>query len=99
MMETSSSNCAANPPSEAAKLFVGGSNESLKEEEIRDYFAKFGEVKEVIVVKDKTTGNGREFGFVEFLDPDSAERALNEKEHAIGERTVRFFFKLLSVLY
>ena len=98
MMEASSSNCAANPPSESVKLFVGGINESLKEEEIRDYFAKFGQVKEVVVVKDKTTGIFRGFGFVEFVDPDSAERALNEKEHAIGDRTVRFFLIIFSVL-
>lgn len=94
-MDTSSSNSTANLPSEPVKLFVGGINESFKEEEIRDYFAKFGEVKEVVVVKDKASGNVRGFGFVEFADPDSAERALSEKEHAIGDRKVIFFFTSL----
>lgn len=87
-METSSSNSAPNLSRETVKLFVGRINESLKEEEIRDHFAKFGEVKEVVVVKDKATGNVRGFGFVEFLDPASAERALTEREHAIGDRVV-----------
>ncbi|ONK64845.1 uncharacterized protein A4U43_C07F30580 [Asparagus officinalis] len=84
-METSSSNSAPNFSPESTKLFVGGINERFKEEEIRDYFTEFGEVKEVVVVKDRVTGNVRGFGFVEFLDPDSAEKALKVKEHAIGE--------------
>ncbi|ONK64843.1 uncharacterized protein A4U43_C07F30560 [Asparagus officinalis] len=87
-METSSSNSAPNFSPESTKLFVGEIDGSFKEEEIKDYFTKFGEVKEVVVVKDRVTGNVRGFGFVEFLDPDSVEKALKEKEHAIGERRV-----------
>lgn len=71
-----------------AKLFVGGINDSLNDEEIKDYFGKFGEVKDLVVVKDKVTGIPKGFGFVEFSDPTSAQKALDEQVHKIGERNV-----------
>lgn len=70
------------------KLFVGGINDSFNEEEIKGYFGKFGEVKDLVLVKDRVSGNARGFGFVEFVDPNSAKKALDEPVHKIGERNV-----------
>ncbi|KAJ6847011.1 RNA-binding protein Musashi-like protein 2-like [Iris pallida] len=79
---------AAAPSSDLGKLFVGGIVEGMKEEEIRDHFAKFGELKEVVLVKDRVTGNCRGFGFVQLSDPDAAEAALKEEDHSVGGRKI-----------
>ncbi|XP_008796977.2 heterogeneous nuclear ribonucleoprotein 1-like [Phoenix dactylifera] len=86
-MEPSSS--APSRAAEQGKLFVGGISSETREEALAEHFRKYGEVKEVVVMRDRTTGNCRGFGFVQFLDPEAAERVLQEKEkHAILGRTV-----------
>ncbi|XP_008798913.2 heterogeneous nuclear ribonucleoprotein 1-like [Phoenix dactylifera] len=86
---SSSSSSAPSRASEQGKLFVGGISSETREEALAEHFKKYGEVKEVVVMRDRTTGNGRGFGFVQFLEPETAERALQEKEkHVIHGRTV-----------
>lgn len=97
-MEPSSSSSAPSPASEKGKLFVGGISSETREEALAEHFKKYGEVKEVVVMRDRTTGNGRGFGFVQFAEPDSAERALQEKEkHVIRGRTVSALLALSSL--
>ncbi|KAJ3706110.1 hypothetical protein LUZ61_009815 [Rhynchospora tenuis] len=77
--------------SERGKLFVGGISSETGEEVLREHFAKYGEIEHVVVIRDRLTGNGRGFAFVQFADPDSGENALDEKEtdkHVILGRTV-----------
>ncbi|XP_073006391.1 heterogeneous nuclear ribonucleoprotein 1-like isoform X2 [Typha latifolia] len=88
---SSSSSLSSSPSSEKGKLFVGGISSETREEALMEHFKKYGEVKEVVVMRDRNTGNGRGFAFVQFLDPQAAERALEEKEkekHVIRGRTV-----------
>jgi len=42
---------------------------------LRDEFSKFGEVTFARVKLDKETGKSRWFGFVEFVNPEDAEKA------------------------
>ncbi|XP_020570645.1 heterogeneous nuclear ribonucleoprotein 1-like [Phalaenopsis equestris] len=71
-----------------AKLFIGGITKELEEDVLKDYFQKFGEVKEVVVMRERATGNVRGFGFIEFFDSEAAERAINEGQHLIRNRSV-----------
>ncbi|KAF6136903.1 hypothetical protein GIB67_018942 [Kingdonia uniflora] len=73
--------------SDRAKLFVGGISWETTEDNLKDHFNSYGEVVEVVVMKDRVTGNARGFGFVLFLDPDVADKALDDK-HVILGRTV-----------
>jgi len=59
------------------KIYVGNLPWSASEAEVRDFFAKYGEVHSVAVITDRETGRSRGFGFVEMDDSD-AERAINE---------------------
>ncbi|KAI0501455.1 hypothetical protein KFK09_016400 [Dendrobium nobile] len=88
-METSPSS-TSRPPSLAdpAKLFIGGITKELEEEVLKEYFQKYGEVKEVVVMRERATGNLRGFGFIEFFDPEAAERAINEGQHLIRNISV-----------
>ncbi|KAJ6686827.1 RNA-BINDING PROTEIN MUSASHI-like protein RBP6 [Salix purpurea] len=73
--------------SDSGKLFIGGISWDTNEERLKDYFQSFGEVVEAVIMKDRTTGRARGFGFVVFSDPANAERVIKEK-HSIDGRMV-----------
>lgn len=50
-----------------AKIFVGGLNWSTSDSVFKDFFEKFGEIEECTVMRDKSTGTSRGFGFVVFF--------------------------------
>ncbi|KAG0464886.1 hypothetical protein HPP92_019050 [Vanilla planifolia] len=86
-METSPSSSSSSI--EPTKVFVGGIMNDLKEEVMKDYFQKFGEVKEIVLIRNRITGTLRGFGFVEFVDLEAAEKAINvEGKHLIGNSLV-----------
>ncbi|KAE9591227.1 putative RNA recognition motif domain-containing protein [Lupinus albus] len=69
------------------KLFIGGISWDTDEERLKEYFGKYGEVIEAVIMRDRTTGRARGFGFVVFADPAVAERVIMDK-HIIDGRTV-----------
>ncbi|KAF6161909.1 hypothetical protein GIB67_014111 [Kingdonia uniflora] len=69
------------------KLFIGGISWDTNEERLKEYFENYGEVVEAVIMKDRTTGRARGFGFVIYADPAIAERVLMDK-HVIDGRTV-----------
>ncbi|KAK9065246.1 hypothetical protein SSX86_016629 [Deinandra increscens subsp. villosa] len=72
---------------EPGKLFIGGISWDTNEERLKEYFQTFGEVIEAVIMKDRTTGRARGFGFVVFSNPAVAERVVKDK-HIIDGRTV-----------
>ncbi|KAL2476024.1 RNA-binding (RRM/RBD/RNP motif) family protein [Abeliophyllum distichum] len=69
------------------KLFIGGISWDTDEDRLKEYFGAYGEVIEAVIMKDRTTGRARGFGFVVFAEPTVAERVVKEK-HTIDGRTV-----------
>ena len=72
------------------KIYVGNLPWSIKDDELRDLFAPFGEVSSAMVIMDKFSGRSKGFGFVEMnsdSDAESAMKALNEKD--VGGRPLR----------
>ncbi|XP_013707380.1 heterogeneous nuclear ribonucleoprotein 1 [Brassica napus] len=61
---------------ESGKLFIGGISWETTEDRLRDYFQSFGEVLEAVIMKDRSTGRARGFGFLVFADPNVAERVV-----------------------
>ncbi|VAI05066.1 unnamed protein product [Triticum turgidum subsp. durum] len=72
---------------DAGKLFVGGISWDTNEDRLREYFEKYGEVVEAVIMRDRATGRARGFGFIVFTDPAVAERVIMEK-HMIDGRMV-----------
>ncbi|GAB4830750.1 hypothetical protein Ancab_004782 [Ancistrocladus abbreviatus] len=72
---------------EPGKLFIGGISWDTNEDRLRQYFQTFGEVVEAVIMKDRTTGRARGFGFVIYADPAVAERVVKQK-HMLDGRTV-----------
>ncbi len=63
------------------KIFVGGLSADVTNEEFRDYFYKFGELEDCIVMRDKESGRPRGFGFITFKDGNSAQKVLLNYHH------------------
>lgn len=73
--------------SDLGKLFIGGISWDTDEDRLREYFRSYGEVVEAVIMRDRTTGRARGFGFIVFADPVVAERVVMEK-HMIDGRAV-----------
>ncbi|GMH12572.1 hypothetical protein Nepgr_014413 [Nepenthes gracilis] len=73
-----------NMQSDLGKLFIGGISWETNEDRLNEYFSAFGEVVEAVIMKDRTTGRARGFGFVVFADPAVAERVIKEKHNIDG---------------
>jgi len=72
-------------------IYIGHLTIETTEEELRETFAAFGEVQNVRIVRDGTTGESRGFGFVEMASDDEAKAAieqLNGKDLNGNELTV-----------
>jgi RNA recognition motif-containing protein len=69
---------ALSPVTKSRKVFVGGIPYDLTKSEFTEYFVKFGEIEDCIIMLDKTTGNPRGFGFVTFNGEDAAEKVLDQ---------------------
>lgn len=61
----------------ARKLFVGGLPYRTTNDELRDAFAKAGEVATASIVTDRETGRSRGFGFVEMAQDADADAAIS----------------------
>lgn len=73
--------------SSAGKIFVGGIPRDTTEDKFFNHFAKYGEITDSVVMKDKYTQAPRGFGFVTFADPSVIDKVL-EDEHSIGGKMV-----------
>ena len=60
------------------KVYVGNLSYSLTEEKLKELFSEYGEVSEVVIVKDKYSGRSKGFGFITFADDESAKKAISE---------------------
>ena len=60
------------------KLYVGNLPFAIDESQLKELFAKFGEVVEAIVIKNKYNGRSKGFGFVTLKDDAAAKAASKE---------------------
>ncbi|XP_055845940.1 RNA-binding protein Musashi homolog Rbp6 isoform X3 [Episyrphus balteatus] len=70
------------------KMFVGGLSWQTSPESLRDYFSRFGEISEAMVMKDPTTRRSRGFGFVTFSDPASVDKVLAQGTHELDGKKI-----------
>ena len=60
------------------RLFVGNLSYQTMENDLQDYFSQAGAVNSVNLMMDKMTGKSRGFAFIEFANPDEANKAIEE---------------------
>lgn len=59
-------------------IYVSNLSFNVQDEDLRSYFADYGEVSSAKVITDKETGRSRGFGFVEMSDNAAAQKAVTE---------------------
>ncbi len=59
------------------KLFIGGLSWTTNDESLRNSFEAFGQVEDARVILDRETGRSRGFGFVTYVQDDSATKAIS----------------------
>jgi hypothetical protein len=58
------------------KLFVGGFGPSTTVGDLRTFFSRFGELADVIIVPNRSTGQSRGFGYVSYQSAAAADEAI-----------------------
>uniref|UniRef100_A0AAR2L455 RRM domain-containing protein n=1 Tax=Pygocentrus nattereri TaxID=42514 RepID=A0AAR2L455_PYGNA len=69
-------------------MFIGGLSWQTTQEGLKDYFCKFGEVKESMVMRDPVTKRSRGFGFVTFADQAGVDKVLAQTRHELDSKTI-----------
>ena len=64
-------------------IYVANLSFAVKDEDLRSYFAEYGEVSSAKVIQDKLTNRSRGFAFVEMPDDTAAEKAIKELDGAM----------------
>jgi RNA recognition motif-containing protein len=71
-------------------IYVSNLSFNVQDEDLKDFFAEYGEVTSAKVITDKFTGKSRGFGFVEMNDDEAAKKAIAELDQATVEgRNIR----------
>jgi RNA recognition motif-containing protein len=71
-------------------IYVSNLSFNVQDEDLREFFAPYGEVSSAKVINDKFTGQSRGFGFVEMSDQSAALKAIEELDGGIVEgRSIR----------
>ncbi|XP_077338553.1 RNA-binding protein Musashi homolog 2 isoform X6 [Lithobates pipiens] len=91
-MEADGSQSSSGSPNDSqhdpGKMFIGGLSWQTSPDSLRDYFSKFGEIRECMVMRDPTTKRSRGFGFVTFADPASVDKVLAQPHHELDSKTI-----------
>ena len=59
-------------------IYVSNLSFAVQDDDLRGYFAEYGEVTSAKVIMDKYTNRSKGFGFVEMSDNEAAQKAINE---------------------
>ncbi len=71
-------------------IYVSNLSYSVQDEDLREFFAEYGEVTSAKVITDKFTQKSRGFGFVEMSDDTAAQKAITELNGAtVDGRAIR----------
>ncbi len=71
-------------------IFVSNLSFNVQDEDLREFFASYGEVTSAKIINDRETGRSRGFGFVEMPDDNASRTAIQELDGATVEgRTIK----------
>jgi cold-inducible RNA-binding protein len=70
------------------KLYVGNLSYNVSDDQLRDLFARFGTPESARVITDRSSGQSKGFGFVEFSNDEEAKAALSLNGTEFGGRNL-----------
>ncbi|KAL5103246.1 Heterogeneou nuclear ribonucleoprotein A/B [Taenia crassiceps] len=75
-------------PRSNKKIFVGALAQDTTEQDLIDYFSKFGEIFSCAVKVYRDTGCSRGFGFIVFKSDESVKKVLSIPEHIVNGKKI-----------
>ncbi len=66
-------------------IYVSNLSFAVQDDDLRGFFAEYGEVTSAKVIMDKYTNRSKGFGFVEMPDDAAAQKAINELDGGMVE--------------
>ncbi len=66
-------------------IYVSNLGFNVQDEDLKDFFAPYGEITSAKIITDRETGKSRGFGFVEMPDDAAAKKAIAELDQAMVE--------------
>ncbi len=66
-------------------IYVSNLSFAVQDEDLREFFAEYGEVSSAKVIVDKYTNRSKGFGFVEMPDDAAAQKAIAELDGGLVE--------------
>lgn len=66
-------------------IYVSNLSFNVQDEDLKEFFAPYGEVSSAKIINDRETGKSRGFGFVELADDEAAKKAIAELDGATVE--------------
>ncbi|GMR45689.1 hypothetical protein PMAYCL1PPCAC_15884, partial [Pristionchus mayeri] len=70
------------------KLFIGGLTPNTTEEMMREFYGQYGELVDIVVMRDPTTKRTRGFGFVTYAAKSMVDECQKARPHVIDGKTV-----------
>jgi len=71
-------------------IYVSNLSFAVQDEDLKEFFAEYGEVTSAKVIMDKFTNRSRGFAFVEMPDEAAAQKAIQELDGAtVDGRTIK----------
>jgi cold-inducible RNA-binding protein len=71
------------------KIYVGNLPNEVTDEQVSEFFSKYGQIEEIKLIKDRDTGEFRGFGFITFIEGDAAVQALASNGENFNGRGLR----------
>ncbi|XP_072160689.1 uncharacterized protein [Bemisia tabaci] len=75
-------------PEHLRKLFIGGLDFKTEDQTLKEFYEQWGEIVDVVVMKDPKTKRSRGFGFVTYSSAHMVDDAQNARPHKIDGRIV-----------
>ena len=71
-------------------IYVSNLSFNLQDEDLREFFAPYGEVTSAKIILDKATNQSRGFGFIEMPDEEASKKAIAELDGStIENRSIK----------
>ena len=71
------------------KIYVGNLAYSVGQDDLEDFFGKFGDIKETKLITDFETGRSKGFAFIEFEAQSSAQNSLEANGTELSGRNLK----------
>ncbi len=68
------------------KVFIGSLNYITSEDSFKSYFSRFGQLKDIVIIRDPITKKSKGFGFVQYTSASMVDEVMRNRPHTIDKR-------------